>query len=511
MKLIIVEPLTIIINQMLNTGIFPNLLKIAKVTPIYKKGDETDFSNYRPISLLPALSKIFEKVIFNQTYEYFTQEKLFYESQYGFRNKHSTEYAALEIVDRLMTEMDKNETPINIYLDLSKAFDTLDHNTLIQKLEYYGIKGNNLALFQNYLTERKQYVEFNNTKSEMLEINTGVPQGSILGPLLFIIYINDMSKVSKIFAFIIYADDTTLSSILSAFKARTNQVNIETKINNELSKICIWLTVNKLSLNVGKTKFTLFHTKQKKVKAPIIKINDNIIERLTDFNFLGLIINENLSWKSHANKISNSISKTTGVLNRLKNLLPQKIKITLYNSMIVSHLNYCILAWGYEHSRLTKIQKRVIRTISLSKYNDHTEPIFKNLKLLQVKDILKVNEIKFYYKLENEKLPAYFLNKDPLNKNIKHCTPFCLKLNNEIHTHKTRSSNKLHITRTNHSFAQKCLRQNLPLTINETPTCILNRIKTHSIQRIAADIKTLCIDKYEEICNVQNCYICNKK
>ncbi len=229
-----------------------------------------------------------------------------------------------------------------------------------------------------------------------------------------------MSKVFDLFAFIINADDTTLSSILSAFKSNTDQVNIETKINNELSKICTWLIVNKLSLNVSKTKYTVFHTKQKNIKSPIIKINDNIIENVKDFNFLGLTINENLSWKSHADTIANSVSKTTRILNRLKDLLPQKIKITLYNSMIASHLNYCILAWGYEYSRLNKIPRRVIRIINLSKYNDHTESIFKKLKLLKLEDMLKLNESQFYYKLENKKLAVYFLHQptiqNPHNK-----------------------------------------------------------------------------------------------
>ncbi len=166
-KHIIIEHLKLIINQMLNSETFPDLLKVAKVTPIYKKDDEMEFSNYRPISLLPAISKIFEKVIFNQTYEYFTKQKFFYKSQNGFRNEHSTEYATLEIIDRIMIEMDKNETPINIYLDLSKALDTLYHNILLQKLNYYGIKGNkgnNLKRFENYLSHRQQYVEFDNTK-----------------------------------------------------------------------------------------------------------------------------------------------------------------------------------------------------------------------------------------------------------------------------------------------------------------------------------------------------------
>ncbi len=154
--------------------------------------------------MLPAISKTFEKVVFTQTYNVFLKEKLSYHSQYGFRNEHLTEFAAMEIVDRIMTEMDKNETPINIYLDLSKAFDTLDHQILLNKLEYYGVRGTSLNLFQNYLTNRKQYVDYDNVKSSVIEITTGVPQGSIIGPLLFIIYINDMSKVSNIFAFIIY-------------------------------------------------------------------------------------------------------------------------------------------------------------------------------------------------------------------------------------------------------------------------------------------------------------------
>ncbi len=163
-----------------------------------------------------------------------------------------------------------------------------------------------------------------------------------------------MSTVCEILAFIIYVDDTTLSNILSAFKLRADEENTGTKINKELSKIYTWPII---SLNVNKTKYTVFHTKEKKRNSPIIKINDNIIEslRVKYFNFLGLIINENRSWKGHADKIANSISKITGVMKRMKHLLPQKIKTTLYNSMTVSHLHYCILTWGYECSRLNKI------------------------------------------------------------------------------------------------------------------------------------------------------------
>ncbi len=224
-----------------------------------------------------------------------------------------------------MIETDKNDIPINIYLDLSKAFDTLDHNILIDKLSYYGIDGTALQLFQNYLTDRKQFVELDDIKSDTLVLKTGVPQGSILGPLLFIIYINDIAHASQIFDFIIYADDTTLSGALKIIiKDSKNKQSIETVINNELEKISDWLKTNKLSLNVKKTKYMIFHTVQRKVTPLHLTINNTTIERVTQFDFLGLTVNENLTWKDHMNKIANKISRSLGILNKLKHTLPIK-------------------------------------------------------------------------------------------------------------------------------------------------------------------------------------------
>ena len=214
----LLKPLTTIINQSLHTGIFPDKLKIAKVIPLFKKGDPTLIEKYRLISLLPAISKIFERVIFNQMNAYFTLNNLFYDKQYGSRKYHSTESAALNVVvNTIVNHMDNGNTPFAVYLDLSKAFDTLNHSILLDKLKFYGFRGTSINLIKHYLSNRKQCVEIDRLRSSCINISTGVPQGSILGPLLFIIYMNDLPNASRLFKCIIYADDTTLIANLNDF------------------------------------------------------------------------------------------------------------------------------------------------------------------------------------------------------------------------------------------------------------------------------------------------------
>ena len=352
-KAFISSPLCLIVNQSLNTGIFPGKLKIAKVIPLYKKGDSTQLGNYRPISLLPSISKVFEKVVYNQLSTYLSTNQLLYGSQHGFRKQHSTETATLELVDTLLQTLDSGKLPISIFLDLSKAFDTLDHTILITKLKHYGISGTSLNWISNYLTDRQQFVQYKGTMSNTRPILTGVPQGSVLGPLLFIIYINDIHCASNKFKSILYADDTTLVGSLHSFESQTHpndHTTLSNNINKELSLISEWLNANKLSLNKDKTKYMIHHFSQRDVSQLKISLNleGKQIQGICEFNFLGTTIQDTLNWAPHTDRIANKISRTLGVMNKLKHFLPTYTLRTMYNSLILPHLNFSILSWGLQ-------------------------------------------------------------------------------------------------------------------------------------------------------------------
>ena len=352
----IAKPLTIIINQSLKTGIFPEALKIAKVKPLYKKGDNFCLNNYRPISLLPTISKIFERVMFTQLYSYLNAHNLLSEQQYGFRSQHSTELACVKLVDYITTEMDnikKIKTPTAIFLDLSKAFDTLNFNILLNKLQYYGIHGIAFSLIKSYLTNRFQYVQFENSESDLLEIKTGIPQGSILGPLFFSIMINDLVKSSNKFKFLMYADDTTIYFNLEDFPLEDREV----LINDELEKVNKWLKLNKLAVNVDKTKSMLFH-KRRPVIPIQFSMNNRVIDVVQHFNYLGIMLDADMSWKTHVAMVRNKLSRINGILHRLKYIYPQNVLITLYKSLFVPHINYGSLVWGHAGGALDKIKKK---------------------------------------------------------------------------------------------------------------------------------------------------------
>jgi exonuclease III len=489
------KPLTLIANQMINTGIFPDRLKLAKITPIFKKGDPHECGNYRPISILPTISKVFEKIILSQLNNYFDINNLHFNSQYGFRKKRSTELAALELIDTLSLKMDQNKTPISIFLDLSKAFDSLHHNILLTKLKHYGITQNSLTLITNYLSNRQQYTHINGSSSHKKTLTTGVPQGSILGPFLFLIYVNDFNRCTKHFSMIHYADDTTLTTTINTAHTDTSDT-----ITNNLSQIYTWLCANKLALNISKTKFMIFHTPQTHIILPNLQINNIQIHATETFNFLGISLTHHLNWNTHIKKISMKIARVTGIINKLKNHIPQFILLTIYNALIVPHLNYGILLWGHNPSQLLPIQKRAIRAITLSSYNSHTDPLFRRLNVLKITDIRKMSELKFYYKYTNNNLPEYFLQS-------------YIQTNRQTHAHprQTRHENMLSIPPHRHHFFKSNLRYTLVHTVNNLPPHIKSLCHTHSTDTFTKRAKAHIINQYSTICTIPNCYICHNR
>ena len=295
----------------------------------------------------------------------------------------------------------------------------------------------------------------------------------------------------------VYADDTTLSSTINTFNNKLKNVDTQTLINDELSKIIEWLNINKLSLNKDKSKYMIFHMHKKEIPGFSLKLGNTNIQKVDDFNYLGFTVDTNLNWKKHTEKFANRCSKKIGVLNRLKYVLPLCIKTMLYNTLILPHITYGIMVWGYQRNRLNNIQKKTIRIITSNKYNSHTEPLFKQLNMLKLEDLLKLQQLKFYFKFNEGSLPVYLQNWD--------ITP-----NARVHNYNTRELGCIHTFKVKHEFAKKCLKYNLPTLINDTPKRVKDKINTHSLKGFINYGRNDMTHKYSNICIIQHCYNVSK-
>ena len=381
--------LTFLCNLSFSSGVFPDKLMIARVVCIFKKGDPKDVSNYRPISVLSAFSKILEKLMAINITRYFNDFSLFSASQYGFRNGLSTVDATLSIVNSLYESFDRREVTVGVFVDLAKAFDSLDREKLFKKLSFYGIGGIELRWIQSYFSNRRQYVRYQNVCSSMRQVPYGTAQGSVLGPLLFIIFMNDISRCSSILKFVIYADDT---NVFTSLRDPVHGVNI---INAELSKLSLWMRRNTLTLNDDKTYYVLFHRKYRKNVFPNLNIlmNGCPVERVTEVKFLGLYLDENLNFKYYTSLLVRKLSKFLPIIYNIRdNLTLSSLKL-IYNSLIYPNLLYCNCIWGASHriniNPLIVLQKKIVRIMTFNQRNSHTRALMKSLSILDIDDIYR--------------------------------------------------------------------------------------------------------------------------
>lgn len=410
---IISEPLTSIFNNSMKKGIVPSVWKLAKVSPIYKSNDPHNVSNYRPISVLPVIMKTFERIVYNQVATHLAKHQLLYKYQSGFRTKFSTETALLDVNEYITNAFDTGQMVGAIFLDLKKAFDTVDHKILIHKLGWFGIKNLEQDWFTNYLSLRKQRVCINGILSDELPISCGVPQGSILGPLLFLLYVNDLPALCMNSKVVLYADDTGI-----LYKGK-NILEIQQNLENEM-KICSnWFYTNKLHLNVSKTKCMLFGTSKRlsvtqNTEKFKIMIGDETVERVKVFKYLGVLMDEHLNWHEHISYISSKISKKLGVMKRVRPYLTLEISKLLYNAIVLPHFTYCDIIWGSCDSghieKLQLLQNKGARIILNLGSRSHRSDMRFFLSWLSVNELINYHTCTAVFKCTRGLVPQYLAN-----------------------------------------------------------------------------------------------------
>ena len=331
---IMASPLTEIINLSFSTGIYPNNLKIAKIIHVFKnKGSNLQCNNYRPISLLSNINKIFEKLMYTRLYNFLDIHNCIYNLQFGFREKHSTNHALFSITEKIREALDNNNFACGIFIDLQKAFDTVDHNILLKKLNHYGIRGVANDWFNSYLSNRSQFVSIYGFKSKTKNISIGVPQGSVLGPLLFLIYINDLNVAINYAIVHHFADDTNLLITGKSLKSIKKHTNIDLKL------LCNWLKANKISLNSSKTEAILFRHPNKKIDYDLkLKIDGKRIFLTNSVKYLGIHLDPHLNFKHHIHELSMKLSRATGMLSKIRHYVSYNTLISIYYAIFfISH------------------------------------------------------------------------------------------------------------------------------------------------------------------------------
>lgn len=373
--------LVVIFNSCVDEGVFPDLMKHSKVLPLFKSGSKEDPSNFRPISILPTLSKIFEKLILDQLSFHFAKNRLFHSEQYGFTRGRSTTDAGATLLKHIFGAWEESQNALGVFCDLSKAFDCVEYNTLLLKLKHYGVHADALKLIQSYLSCRIQKVNVNGSISSGSSVLMGVPQGSILGPFLFLIYINDLPFFAENFCkIVLFADDTSL-----IFKMDRNKNSFD-DINNALSNVLKWFNTNNLQLNAKKTKCINFTLPNVKSVVSTIKLNDELLDLVESTVFLGITLDSKIQWNPHISTLAGRLSSAAYAVRKIRQLTDEKTARLVYFSYFHSVMSYGILLWGKaaDIETIFILQKRAVRSIYNLGARVSLKELFKEINILTV-------------------------------------------------------------------------------------------------------------------------------
>lgn len=457
------RPLTHIINTSIEKGIFPTKMKTGKIIPIYKKGNKLQMENYRPISLL-SFSKILEKIVAKRLTSFLIKSNILSPNQFGFRQGLSTSDAIITYLDELFEGLNSGNNALGIFLDLSKAFDLVNHDILVSKLECYGVRGRPLSWFRSYLENRHHLVDIKGHQSQTLKLSMGVPQGSVLGPLLFIVYINDLDEFLNFGKIVMFADDTSILGLAPDIKTLQNAT---TQTNLCLSK---WFNGNKLKVNWDKTVFIKFtptcHTCNESL---LIRYDNKSIQQKSSHRFLGLEIDSSLKWNNHISNVCTKISSLCYVLRHLKKFVNDFVLKSFYFAQIQSVLAYGLICWGTQTqiSKVFVMQKRAIRIMFELGPRVSCKPIFKREKILPL-PCLYIYQVLIY-----------------THKNINKFTTL-----GDTHEYKTRNMQKLKIPNHRTTLYEKGPKYNSIKIYNQLP----NKYKTMSLYNFKINVKKFLLE-----------------